>query len=54
MEDRDINNIKNNFYSLLKFFLSKDSDYWKKHPEDLFSVYKDMNEIHRTLCPEKN
>lgn len=54
MEDRNINNTKKDFYSLLKFFLSKDSEYWDKHPEDFFSVYKDISEIHTTLCLEKS
>ena len=54
MEDRDINNVKNDFYTLLKFILSKNYKYWKEHPADFFSVYQDISEIHKILCPEKN
>ena len=55
MEDRNIdqNKMKSNFFVLLKFILSKDYDYWKNHPADLFSVHKDIDEIHKVLCQEK-
>ena len=55
MEDRSIdqNKMKSDFFVLLKFILSKDHDYWKNNPADLFSVHKDIDEIHKVLCQKK-
>lgn len=54
MENRDIKEIKDSFYTLLKFILSKSPEYWSKHPDDFYSVNYDINEIHRILCPKKH
>lgn len=32
-------------FTMIKFFLSKDKSYWAKHPEEVYSIYMDLQNL---------
>ena len=52
MENRHLRE-KLDFFALIKFFLSKNTDYWQRHPDEFYSIRHDIEEIHNKLCRKK-
>jgi len=41
MKDLELENLM----TILSFFLSKKQDYWENHPEEVFSIYTELQLI---------